>query len=615
MTPPRGAWLRDLGARPFVAVAILIGGAACHWARPALAGWIWMAGLTGLGIPLAARTLAGLFHGRFAADIVAALAIVAAIVLWQPLAGLVVVLMQSGGEALERHAEGRASAALESLIAAAPRVAHRRDGTGLTDVAVDAVEVGDILLVRPGELVPCDGRILDGDGSLDLSRLTGEPLPVPARAGREVRSGAGVLDAPVTVEVTQPAAASEYARIVAMVRAAQASKAPFQRLADRYAVWFTPLTLATAGVGWWISGDAERALAVLVVATPCPMILATPVALMGGIGRAARRGLIFRRGAGIEAAARVTAAIVDKTGTLTLGRPEVSRIIPTGGFVEAEVLRLAAAVEGGSGHELARSVEAAAARRGLVVPTASESRESPGRGVSGRVGGAAVGVGGLEYVARTAPAAAATFRSDPSGGALRAYVTVDGAPAGTIEFADRPRAEAGVALAQLRRLGVHPLILLSGDTRPAAEALGAALGLDDARGEQLPGDKLAAVASLRNAGQQVLMVGDGVNDAPALSAADLGIALAAGGGGISADAADVVLLSDDLRGVPEAVTIGRQTMRIARQSLWAGLGLSAAAMIAAAAGAIPPAIGALLQEGIDVAVILNAVRASGGRAA
>jgi P-type E1-E2 ATPase len=227
------------------------------------------------------------------------------------------------------------------------------------------------------------------------------------------------------------------------------------------------------------------------------------------------------------------------------------------------------------------------------------------------VDGAVVGVGGIEYVGRTAPAAAADFRSEPPGDALRAYVTVNGAPAGVIEFADRPRAEAGAALARLRRLGIRPLLLLSGDTRSATEALGAALGLDEARGEQLPGDKLAAVAALRSAGERVLMVGDGVNDAPALSAADLGVALAAGGGGISAEAADVVVLNDDLNGVPEAVAIGRRTMRIARQSLWVGLGLSAIAMGFAAAGAIPPAVGAVLQEGIDVAVILNAIRASG----
>lgn len=608
---PSWASLRSFGARPLLALLALVAGAPWYWARPDVAEWTWMAALVGLGLPIAARTFAGLRRGHFAADVIAALAILSAIALWQPLAGLTVVLMQTGGEALERHAQGRASAALEALIAAAPRVAHRRRGAEWVDVAAEDVRRGDVLRVRPGELVPCDGTILEGNGSLDLSRLTGEPLPLRARTGRTVRSGSAVVDAPVIVEATNSAAESEYARIVSMVRAAQASKAPFQRLADRYATWFTPFTLAAAGIGWWIGGDAERALAVLVVATPCPMILATPVAMMGGIGRAARRGLIFRRGSGIEAAAGVTAAIVDKTGTLTLGRPAVSRIVPRGSLDDAGLLRLAAAVEGGSGHELARSVEAAAALRGLAVPVTTETRESPGRGVSGCVEGSVVAVGGLEYIDQMAPAAAATFRSDPPGRALRAYITLNGAPAGTIEFADRPRAEAGAALARLRSLGVHPLILLSGDTPSATEALGVALGLDEARGDQLPADKLAVVTALQRSGQRVLMVGDGTNDAPALSAADLGIALAAGGGGISAEAADVVVLNDDLHGVADAVAIGRQTMRIARQSLWVGLGLSGVAMLVAAAGAILPAIGALLQEAIDVAVILNALRSGG----
>lgn len=594
----RRADLRPAGALLLLVIGAVVRIADTRWSDP-----VWMAGLLLIGIPMAARTLAGMLRGRFAADVVAALAVLAATFLYQPLAGLVVVLMQTGGEALERRAEGRASRAVEALAAAAPRVAHVVQGDALVDMAVESVTAGMLMLVRPGELIPCDGTVVDGLAPVDQSRITGESLPIAAGPGSALLSGGIVLDSPLTLRADRAAAESEYARIVQLVRSAQASKAPFQRIADRYAIWFTPLALAVALVAWAASHDPTRLLAVLVVATPCPMILATPVAMIGGIDRGARRGLIFRHGGALEAIAGVTMVVMDKTGTLTLGRPEVATVTAVPPFTAERILALAAAVERGSGHELARSVAAEAAARLLQVPAAGQIVEAPGQGVSGMVEGHRVVVGAWSYLAGGGG-------EPPAGAGLRAFVSIDGTAAGTIEFADRPRPEAADALAQLRALGIQRIMLLSGDHDAEAQSVAAGLGITDARGDNLPGDKLAVIRELVRDGHQVAMVGDGINDAPALSAATVGVALASGSGRIAAEAADIVLLGDDLRGVPTAVAIGRRTMRIARQSLWAGVGLSGIAMLVAAAGGIPPAIGALLQEGIDVAVILNALRTS-----
>ena len=551
--------------------------------------------------------------GRFAADLVAMLAVVTALLLGQPLAGLIVVLMQTGGEALERYAEGRASRAVHDLEAAAPRQAHRVRAGITEDIEADAVAEGDELLVRPGELVPCDGIVLAGRSHVDTARLTGEPLPVSAAAGTRLLSGSLNLDGPLTLRVTAPARASQYARIVELVRTAQASKSPLQRLADRYAVWFTPLTLLVCAAAYWGSRDPLRVLAVLVVATPCPLILATPVAVVGGINRAARRGIVFRHGSALEQLAGITVAVFDKTGTLTVGRPRVGRVWVAPPYTEAELLRLAAAIEHGSGHLLARTLCDEAEARAIPQAAADEVIESPGEGVSGRVEGRAVAVGGRSYVLRHHPAAVEGLRDALAGAGvnkLRAYVAVDGRGAGVVEYADRIRPGITRFFRALRRLGVHRVMLLSGDEPANAAAVARAVGIDEVYGGLLPEDKVAIVRRLVAEGERVLMAGDGTNDAPAFGSATVGIALASGGGGIAAEAADAVILADDPTRIAEAMVISRRTLRLARQSIWAGLGLSGIAMVAAGLGYIPPVAGALLQEAIDVAVILNALRAS-----
>ena len=407
------------------------------------------------------------------------------------------------------------------------------------------------------------------------------------------------------------ASQSLYARIVELVRSAQASKAPLQRLADRYAVWFTPLTLAVCVVAYAISFDPVRVLAVLVVATPCPLILATPVAIIGGLNRAARRQIVIRNGGALEQLGGVTVAMFDKTGTLTVGRPALTRVVPVAPFSEPELLALAGSVEHGSGHLLARSVVEAARARGVGLPAATNIREAPGEGVEGWSEGRVVAVGALEFVRRLAPASAAALVSaDGDRAALRAYVAVDGAAAGFLEFADAIRPEAAPLLRRLSELGIVRMALLSGDRRQNVEALGATLGFTETHADLLPHDKVALIEAAMAGGESVVMVGDGTNDAPALSTATVGIALASHGGGITAEAADIVILADDLGRVAEAVETSRWTMRIARQSIWAGLGMSGVAMLVAAAGYIPPIAGAVLQEVIDIAVILNALRAA-----
>jgi heavy metal translocating P-type ATPase len=562
-----------------------------------------------VGAPLVWRTVRGMLQGRFAADLVASLAIVTAILLGEPIPGLVVVVMLTGGEALERYAEGRASRAVRDLEAAAPRTAHRVAGI-VEDVPVEEVRPGDHLLIRPGEIIPCDGVVTEGRSHLDTSSLTGEPVPVLAEAGTAVESGAVNREGALTMRATALAAESQYARVVELVRSAQASKAPIQRAADRAAVWFTPATLVVCAIAWLASGDAQRVLAVLVVATPCPLILATPVAIIGGINRAARHGIVMRNGGALEALAQVRTVVLDKTGTITVGKPDVDAIRPAPAQDRADLLRMAGAVESRSGHLLAQTLTEAALREVSVLPDASAVVESPGRGVSGVVEGRTVAVGSPSFISAQHPGVAEQLLAMDHDRGLRAWVAIDGRAAGIVSYADHLRPDIATTLAGLRASGIKRLALLSGDSQENASAVAAQVGIDDARGDLTPEDKVDAVRALEASGERVLMVGDGTNDAPALSTASVGIALAAHGGGISAEAADVVLLRDDITLVGRALAIGRRSMRIARQSIVVGLGLSIAAMGFAAAGYIAPVAGALLQEAIDIAVILNALRSS-----
>ena len=625
-THPGRPSLVRIALLPGSALALLVLGAGLKlwsaWGGPPSASnaadRIMFIGLLLTGAPVVWTTIRQAIHGRFATDLVATLSVVGAVALGEPIAGLVIVLMQSGGEGLDRVAEGRASAAVRELESASPRVAHRRRAAAEDDVPVDAITVGDELLVRPGELVPCDSVVVSGQSSVDVSRLTGEPLPLDAREGTPLASGSANGDAPLVVRATAIASESQYARIVELVRNAQASKAPLQRLADRYAVWFTPITIIVCAIAWWWSGDPHRALAVLVVATPCPLILATPIAIIGGLNRAARRQIIVRNGGALEQLSTATVAVFDKTGTLTLGAPEVQTLEALPPWSERELFRLAGAVERNVGHLLARTFVAAAERQlspdGVALPEATAVNESAGRGATGTVEEHIVSIGAVGFLRSLYPAASTALAElearDALRPGLRAYIVIDGGVAGVVEYADKVRADARDVVSALSTLGVRRQVLLSGDQDTNVQAVARLVGLTEAHGDLSPSDKEQFVTALVASGSRVLMVGDGINDAPALSAASVGIALAAHGGGISAEAADIVLLADHLGRVPEAIRMSRRTMMIARQSIMVGLGLSVIAMVVASLGALRPAVGAALQEVIDVAVILNALRTS-----
>ncbi|HEY2377226.1 MAG TPA: heavy metal translocating P-type ATPase [Gemmatimonadaceae bacterium] len=608
MTPRGGLAAASLG--------VIIVGLLLKFIVPAWAPTVWLVGLIISGAPIVWRTVLEARHGHWATDVVAVLAIVGAVLLRQPLAGLVIVLMRSGGEALEQYAAGRASAALRELEAAAPRIAHRLIGPNLTtveDLPAGAIDIGDPLLVRPGELVPCNGVVRDGNSLVDVARLTGEPVPVAAAPGTSLMSGSINGEGVLTITATARAEDSQYAKIVELVRTAQSTKAPLVRLADRYAVWFTPATLLVCLLTFLATHDATRVLAVLVVATPCPLILATPIAIIGGISRAARRQIIVRHGGALEALSGVDVAVFDKTGTLTIGKPLVRRVLTTGDLSDAELLRLAASVEQGSSHLLARTLVDAALDSGATLPLARAHIESPGRGVTAEVEGHEVSVGSRAFIlerARANPAVLSRLEREEVG--LRAYIAIDGCLAGVVEYSDRTRPGLRELRARLATLGIERAILLSGDHAPNVRAVAQEIGIVEARGDLLPEGKVTVVQQLVREGYHVLMVGDGTNDAPALSAAHVGVALASQGGGISAEAADVVVLADDVSRVADAVEIGHHTLDVARQSIWLGLGLSIIAMIAASFGSIAPTIGALLQEVIDIASIANALRASRG---
>jgi heavy metal translocating P-type ATPase len=572
-----------------------------------------MVGLVLCGAPVVYSTVRGLLRGKFAADIIASMTVVTALALGHPIVGLVIVIMQTGGEALERMAGARATNALRALQESAPTKAHRVTGNTVEDVPVSKMEKGDLVLVRPGELVPCDGEVIAGTSHVDTATLTGEPIPRKVTPGSAVMSGSINQESPITVRTTAVAEESQFAKIVALVREAQTSKAPLQRIADRFAIWFTPATVVVCIIAYLISGEWERVLAVMAIATPCPLILATPVAILGGMNTSARRQILVRNGGALEALARTTAVVFDKTGTITIGQPQVSRVVPTDSITESEVLRLASSVEQGSGHLLARTLVSEARERGLLATAATAVVEAPGRGVEGEIDGYRVAVGARSFICERYPGTKEVIgdldlRHDPS--SLRAYVAVDGELAGLVEYGDMMRDGISDLVKSLRSAGIQHVILLSGDRAETVRAIAQQAGIEESRGDMLPGDKVEIVKRLVHNGESVIMIGDGTNDAPALGTATVGIALASHGRGIATEAADVILLADDPSRVMDAIQISRRTMRIARQSIWFGLGVSAIGMLFAAAGSIVPLAGAAIQEVVDLGVILNALRAS-----
>jgi heavy metal translocating P-type ATPase len=561
-------------------------------------------------LPSAWWVVAALLQRRTGVDLIALLALLGTLAVGEYLAGALIAVMLATGRTLDAAAQRRATRDLRALLERAPRTARRRVGDVVSEVPVDEVAVGDLVVVGPGEVLPVDGVVEGGPAVLDESALTGEPELVERAAGDGVRSG--ILNAGSAFEVrcTVPAAQSTYAGIVALVQQAGAENAPVVRLADRFAAWFLPLALAVSGLAWAVSGSPERAVAVLVVATPCPLLLAAPVAIVSGLSRASRLGVVVRSGGALEDLGRARTMVLDKTGTLTAGRPAVTEVPTAPGWSPPEVLRLAASADQLSPHVLAEAVVAEARARGLALSLPHDVREEPGRGVEATVDGRRIRVGKREPAPDGSWARTAVSRAGLDGCAL-VWVEVDDAPAGAVLLKDPVRADAGRTLRRLRSAGIDRLVMLTGDRTEPAREVGAVLGLDEVCAQQTPASKVAAVRAEQERAVTV-MVGDGLNDAPALAAATVGVAMGARGSTASSEAADVVLTTDRLDRIADAMEIARHARRIAVQSAVAGMGLSLAAMGLAAAGLLPPTFGALLQEGIDVAVILNALRALHG---
>jgi heavy metal translocating P-type ATPase len=592
------------------------GGAAWVAGRYRLADVLWAGTATLALVPIGAALVRSLLKRLAGVDVIALLAIVGALVLREYLAGAVIGLMIATGRALEDYAANRAERELSSLLSRAPRVAHRLEDGAVNTVSLEHVLVGDTLIVKEGDVLPVDGIVSAGPAVLDEAALTGESRLAERQVGDQVRSGTANAGAPFHMRATTTAADSTYAGIIRMVREAQASKAPLVRLADRYAQLFVPVTLTVAGGAWLISGNPARALAVLVVATPCPLLLAAPVAIVSGVSRAARRGIVVKGGAALETLARAKALFLDKTGTITLGAPRLQRIVlarPDGDA--AELLRLAASLDQMSSHVLANALVKTARERGLALALPTEVTEKAGPGLSGRVNGTAVRVGHFAWVCVPGPPSSEQLkfrrRVIRDEGSI-VFVSVGGDLMGAFVFDDSIRPDAPRVLRLLKRRGIEESIMLTGDHVTVAEPVGAAIGVDRVMADLTPEEKVNAVRQ-SHTDRVTIMVGDGINDAPALAAADVGVAMGARGATSSSEAADVVLVVDRLDRLVEAVEIAQRTRSIAIQSMWMGMGLSLVAMGGATLGLLSPVLGAVAQEAIDAAAILNALRALRGR--
>lgn len=606
-TPPRPLLSLALRRYPVVALTILVGLAVTILLLSgADSAARWVASIFALAV--AAHQSIGMvrdiMRGHWGIDILAVTAIVATVSVGEYIASLIVVLMLTGGAALEDYAAGRATKELTSLLERAPRTAHLENEDGsTTEVPIDSVEIGDTLLVRPSEVVPVDGLLLSGAANFDESALTGESLPVEHETGSPVPSG--VLNGPSAVRIRATAREedSQYSRIIALVREASSSRAPVVRLADRYAVPFTVFSLLLAAAAWYLSGDPSRFAEVLVVATPCPLLIAAPVAFLGGMSQSAKAGIIVKGAGTLEQLSRVKTAAFDKTGTLTGGEPTLEEI-RSASLDPLELLALAASAEQYSSHVLAAAVVAEALDRGLSLKTTDNATEHATHGVTALFADRRVLVGKQSFVAEETAGVQAT---QIVAGQMAVYVGVDGKFAGTLIMRDPIRPEVPATLAALREMGVSEMVMLTGDAEATAQFIAKEVGITQVWAELLPEDKVRLVHELPQ--RQVMMVGDGVNDAPVLAASDVGIAMGAKGSTAASESADVVILHDDLGKVAEAVRLGRRTIRIAIQSIWIGIILSVGLMIVAATGKIPAVAGALSQEFVDLAAILNALRA------
>lgn len=563
----------------------------------------WLVSIIGgiMTISMLIGMIQTLRSGKYGVDILAITAIVATLLVGDYWASLVVLIMLTGGDSLEDYASHQASRELRSLLDNSPQVAHRVTGETIEDLAVEDVQVGELILVKPGELVPVDGRVVAGESFVDESSLTGESKPIEKKANDELMSGSINGDAALRFKVTKAAKDSQYQTLVKLVKESEAQPAHFVRLADRYAVPFTLIAYVIGGVSWFVSKDPVRFAEVLVVASPCPLILAAPVALVAGMSRSSRNGIVVKTGTTIEKLAQAKSVAFDKTGTLTEGKLSVDTIHPTSKDYSKEALiAYAASGEQESSHILARSLVAYAKDQKMTLYPVSELEEVTGQGIQAIVEGKKIRVGKAAFAGSAVPL---------SKEKTAVFVSIEGESIGYITFTDVVRKESADTIKALTELGIKKTIMLTGDHQVIADQIAREVGITEVHAECLPKEKINVIKTLSEADRPGIMVGDGVNDAPALAVADIGIAMGAHGSTAASESADAVILKDDLSRVSEAVRLSQDTMRIARQSVLIGIVICVVLMLIASTGVIPALMGAALQEVIDTVSILSALRA------
>jgi heavy metal translocating P-type ATPase len=556
------------------------------------------------GVPLLFKLGRKLVARDFGSDLLAGVSIAAAVLLGEYLVACIVVLMLSGGEALELFAARRASSILSALSRRMPNIAHRSAASGIVDIGLDGIGIGDRLVVLPHELCPVDGIVEQGHGWMDEAYLTGEPYRTSKAPGSQVLSGAINGDSAMTIEATQLPVDSRYARIMRVMREAEAKRPRLRRLGDQLGAWYTPLALAIGAAGWLLTGSANRFLAVVVIATPCPLLLAIPVAIIGAVSLAARHAIVVRDPAMLERIGSCRAIILDKTGTLTYGKPSLTDVICAPGFTREQILALAGSLERYSKHPLAGAVVRAADERHVPLAEVAQLNETPGAGLHGIVGMRTVEIVGRKAV-RERPGVTAALPAQGSG--LESLVLVDGAFAAALRFRDEPREEGGSFIRHLLpRHHIDRVMILSGDRESEVRYLAGRVGISEVHYGKSPEEKVEIVAELSRLGP-TLFIGDGINDAPAMQTATVGLAFGQNSD-ITAEAADAVIMEPSLGKIDEIMHIGRRMRVIALQSAIGGMALSGIGMGLAVAGYLPPIAGAVAQEVIDVLAVLNALR-------
>lgn len=559
-----------------------------------------------VAIKLGYEMIMTLREGRYGIDILAVTAIISTIAVGEQWAAIIIVLMLTGGEALEDYAANRAKRELNDLLERAPQTAHKIVGDSVETIPLIQVRIGDHLLVKPGEVVPVDATLESPAAELDESSLTGESLPVTYKKGDQLLSGSINGSGSITIKVLKTAEDSQYQQIIKLVKSATSVPAPFVRLADRYAVPFTLISFTIAGVAWTLSGNPLRFAEVLVVATPCPLLLAAPIALISGMSRAAKNGIIIKNGAILERLADIRVVAFDKTSTLTHGESDIQKIYAANGFKESEVLAYAASAEQQSVHVLAQALITETKKQHITIHSPTNVSEVIAQGITATVQGKKVLVGKFAFLKHEDIKIHETaLRS----GETAVYVAVDGKFAGAITFSDRVRPESKQAIRELAAMHITKTLMLTGDSQGTASRIAKEVGITDIHAECLPIDKVNAVRNLST--RPVMMVGDGVNDAPVLAVADVGMAMGARGSTAASETADVVVLVDDIQKSAQAIQIAKRTISIALQSIWVGIAISIILMLIASTGFIPAIVGAVLQEVVDVIVIFNALRAHG----